>query len=187
LNNPYSASSVAMTDMSGDDTYEPSLFSFSGRIGRVRYLAYTMSFFLIVSLAMGVLVAILTAANPAYRAVAAYLPLLSYIPIIVYTVIAAKRRLNDLDQSGWLSLIILIPLVNFLFGLYLIIARGSEGNNSHGPVPSPNTAATILGALILPLVAIIGILAAVAIPAYQTYAQKSRAAAHAPAPVQAPQ
>lgn len=28
------------------------------------------------------------------------------------------KRLHDLDESGWLSLVMLIPLVNFIFGIY---------------------------------------------------------------------
>ena len=37
--NPYSAPDAAL-DTGQDDLYQPKIFSFSGRIGRMRYLAY---------------------------------------------------------------------------------------------------------------------------------------------------
>ncbi|MEN9868095.1 MAG: hypothetical protein RL748_3685, partial [Pseudomonadota bacterium] len=65
-------------------------------------------------------------------------------------------------------------IVNFLFFLYLIFAPGSAGSNRYGQRSSPNSVILIIGALIAPLM-IVGILAAVAIPAYQNYQAKARA------------
>ncbi len=39
------------------------------------------------------------------------------------------RRWHDFGQSGWWSLVLLIPMVNFFVELYLIFARGNEGKN----------------------------------------------------------
>ncbi|MES2297337.1 MAG: DUF805 domain-containing protein [Pseudomonadota bacterium] len=183
MNNPYSAPGAAMSDVSpGDQTYDPSMFAFSGRIGRVRYLGYSMGLSILMMLAVGVLGAILTMmARTAMREMG-FLVLLVYIPLFAIHIILAKRRLNDLDQSGWLALLVLIPFVNFIFGLYLVFAAGSDGENGYGPAPSKNTTGVILLACTMPIIAVIGILAAIALPAYQTYVNKSRAAAHAQAP-----
>jgi len=51
---------------------------------------------------------------------------------------------------------------------------GTDGPNRFGAPPPPNTTGTIVLALILPLVFVVGIVAAVAIPAYQTYAQRAQ-------------
>lgn len=45
------------------------------------------------------------------------------------------RRLHDLDKSGWWNLIILIPYVDIIFGLYLTFAKGTDGDNKYGQDP----------------------------------------------------
>ncbi len=42
------------------------------------------------------------------------------------------KRLHDLDKSGWLYLLGIIPIVNFFFGIYLIVWKGTEGDNRYG-------------------------------------------------------
>lgn len=49
--------------------------------------------------------------------------------------IQTVKRLHDLNQSGWLSLLQLIPLVNFVFGLYILFSGGTKGSNKFGPDP----------------------------------------------------
>ncbi|MCO5222871.1 MAG: DUF805 domain-containing protein [Thermomicrobiales bacterium] len=46
------------------------------------------------------------------------------------------KRLHDLDKSGWLYLLGIIPIVSFFFALYLIFFKGTEGDNQYG---SPNS------------------------------------------------
>jgi uncharacterized membrane protein YhaH (DUF805 family) len=53
--------------------------------------------------------------------------ILAFIPIV--------RRLHDLDRSGWWALFAFVPLVNFIFGLYLLFKRGTEGPNRYGADP----------------------------------------------------
>ncbi len=45
------------------------------------------------------------------------------------------RRLHDLDKSGWFALIFIIPLIGFLFSLYLMFAKGTDGSNQYGADP----------------------------------------------------
>ncbi|MBQ8418643.1 MAG: DUF805 domain-containing protein, partial [Phascolarctobacterium sp.] len=45
------------------------------------------------------------------------------------------RRCHDLDRSGYWGLLVLIPVVNFFFLLYLLFAKGTEGWNQYGPDP----------------------------------------------------
>ena len=46
--------------------------------------------------------------------------------MITATLTYVKRRLNDLDQSGWWGIMMIIPLLNFFFGLYLVFAPGNK-------------------------------------------------------------
>jgi uncharacterized membrane protein YhaH (DUF805 family)/type II secretory pathway pseudopilin PulG len=45
------------------------------------------------------------------------------------------KRLHDLNKSGWLWLLGLIPLVNFCFGIYLLFGKGTDGSNDYGAPP----------------------------------------------------
>jgi uncharacterized membrane protein YhaH (DUF805 family) len=42
------------------------------------------------------------------------------------------KRLHDLNKSGWLWLLGLIPLVNVFFGIYLLFGKGTEDSNDYG-------------------------------------------------------
>ena len=46
------------------------------------------------------------------------------------------KRLHDLDKTGWLYLLGLVPIVNFFFWIYLIVWKGTEGDNRFG---APNS------------------------------------------------
>ncbi len=162
--------------MSNDATYVPSVFSIEGRIGRLRYLAYTFFSMSVLMFVIGIVAAIAVptlAPTGGLGIMGSILMIVFYLPVIVVSLIIAKRRLNDLNQSGWLSLLLIVPLVNFFFGLYLLFAGGTQGTNNYGLRPSKNSTLVILG-LLLPVV-IIAVLAAVAIPAYQKYSARAKA------------
>ncbi|MHA3048379.1 DUF805 domain-containing protein [Acinetobacter sp. ANC 4639] len=61
-----------------------------------------------------------------------------FILLLLYSyliIIFMIRRLHDLNQSGWMSLLLLIPMLNLLFSLYLVLARGTPHANNYGVVP----------------------------------------------------
>lgn len=45
------------------------------------------------------------------------------------------RRLHDLNKSGWWTLILFIPYINVIFGLYILFAPGTQGYNKYGADP----------------------------------------------------
>lgn len=47
-----------------------------------------------------------------------------------------RRRLHDIDQSSWLTLLLLIPLVNAVFMIALVFIKGTDGPNNFGPPPA---------------------------------------------------
>jgi hypothetical protein len=53
---------------------------------------------------------------------------------------------------------------------------GSRGENRFGPPPPPNTWGVRVLGVILPVIALVGILAAIAIPSYKNYTDRARAA-----------
>lgn len=169
MSNPYAAPEGVMNDLGfvQAEAYEPKLFQTSGRIGRVRYLGYSAALF-----GLSMLVLFVAGFASVFAGVLGVLVMgVAYLVMVVASFVLARRRLNDLDQSGWLAILLFIPLVNILIGLWMMIGRGSDQANRFGPPPAPNTRGAVIAAWCFLLVPLIGIAAAIAIPAYQTYTQ----------------
>ena len=45
------------------------------------------------------------------------------------------RRLHDLGKSGYFAIISLVPVVGFIFSIYLFCAAGQVGSNQYGEDP----------------------------------------------------
>ncbi|MBR0176980.1 MAG: DUF805 domain-containing protein [Bacteroidales bacterium] len=50
------------------------------------------------------------------------------------------RRLHDINKSGWLMLVSLIPLVGWVLLVYWWAQPGERTENQYGPVPTTPTA-----------------------------------------------
>ena len=162
--NPYAApqTNVTVGDRDVEEYGEVRLFGVSGRIGRVRYIAYSIALSLIVFLVAAIVAGIVALADPN---VAIAVGVIGYLAIFVIQFLPAIQRSHDMNVTGWLSLIQLIP-----FGVLVFwFAPGTRGENNYGKQPPPNGVGVILVACILPFVSIVGVLAAIAIPAYQDY------------------
>lgn len=180
MNNPYATPDAVLSEpVANSATYEPKIFSIHGRIGRLRYLAYTFSATFILTFVLGILAAVLLpvlVGEHGGRSVGDLIvvAVLFYIPSILVLSIMMKRRLNDLNRAGWWGLLMLVPFVNAIFSLYLIFGAGTKGPNSYGLPPAKNSILVVIGAVFVPVV--IGILTAIAISAYQQYVQRAKAA-----------
>ena len=174
MNNPYSATTADLSAPAGGDaTYQPRVFAMNGRIGRVRYIAYSMGIMLAllaVSMVLGGVVAVAFGNSPfAFMGIAG----LFYIAYIAAAFILTIRRAHDMGQSGWMSLLMLVPFVS----LWFLFAPGTPTTNQYGPRPVPNTTGTIIAAF-SPIVfgIVVGIVAAIAVPMYPATLMKAAAA-----------
>jgi len=169
--NPYSAPDAAL-DTGQDDLYQPKIISFNGRIGRMRYLAYGIGINILLMAVMIPLAGAVGGASAvmggeAAMSMATMLVIgVFYIATTVLSVMFAKRRLNDLNRSGWWFLLFLIPLVNLVVAIYVLFFPGTDGDNNFGPAPVANSIGVLILAWMVPVIMILGIVAAVAIPQF---------------------
>lgn len=176
--NPFMAPRAVVADVAGgsDEGFAPvAMFSAKGRIGRLRYLAYIMGSYLI----FGLVVAILSlgglalAGTGSSDAGVGTMVILGvvYVAYMAYFVIVTIKRSHDMNWSGWMSLLVLIPFV----GLIWMFKSGSPARNDYGLPPPPNTLGVKVLAWILPAIFVVGIVAAIALPAYQDYTKRAAA------------
>lgn len=166
---------------------EINLLSAQGRLGRVRYIGYSVGIgFLINAVAalVGGLSAVLRGDSEAGGWWAGGVIIILTVAALVISILLAIQRLHDFNASGWWSTLAVAPLANLVFYLVLLIMPGTPGPNRFGNPPPPNTAGVIALALIVPLIAVIGVIAAIAIPAYQDYVERAREADSSSAPPQ---
>jgi uncharacterized membrane protein YhaH (DUF805 family) len=156
--NPYAGPKAAVGE-TADQYQEVKLFSTSGRIGRVRYIAYGLGIYILFGL-LGFLLSM--AIGQAGMWVA-------WLAIMVVGFMLTIQRCHDFNATGWLSLLVLIPLVNLIFWFI----PGTDGENNYGAKTPPNGVLVIIAAFIVPIVAIVGIIAAVSLPAYQEYQKRA--------------
>lgn len=122
------------------------LFSFEGRYNRLRYFLIAVGVSVIGGLA--VLIIGMLFGTPDHAAemaqggvsydvgpVGAVLMILIYIPMIWIGLANSVKRCHDNDWSGWLVLIMLIPVIGFIFALVLLFKKGTAGPNRFGPDP----------------------------------------------------
>jgi len=55
------------------------------------------------------------------------------------TLAVSVRRLHDVGKSGWMRLIIFIPLIGFIWILVLMVSDGNPGENQYGQNPKEVT------------------------------------------------
>ncbi len=170
--NPYAPPRADVADVPAEEAFQPvKIWSARGRVGRLRYLSYQgVAYLLMLVLAFvgGVAGAMLQSPG-----LMVGLMVVGFVPYLVLTVLLTIQRCHDMDWTGWASLLVLIPLVGLLFWF----VPGTPGANRFGGPPPPNgTGVKVLvwGGVVAML--LVGVLAAIALPAYQGYVQRARAA-----------
>ncbi len=162
INNPYSApkTNTIAPSQANDEPQEVKVFTIAGRIGRVRYIGYSIGISILIMM-VGALLSTVTFGIGLG---------LAYVVVVVMQVMLTIQRCHDFNTSGWLALLAFIPLVGLIFWFI----PGTDGANKYGNKTPPNTALSIILACILPAVFVLGIVAAIALPAYQDYVKRAK-------------
>lgn len=189
MNNPspYQPPRSSITPTAPTQFGEIKILSAQGRLGRVRYIGYSVGIGFLVNVfaAMaGGLAAFLEGSGDAIGWLTGGVIVILTVAALTVSILLAIQRLHDFNASGWWSVLIIVPLANLVLYLILLIMPGTQGPNRFGNPPPPNTLGVILLALILPLIFVVGIIAAIAIPAYMDYVERAREATPDSAPLQ---
>jgi len=169
--NPYAAPRAPVSDVAAAGSTQPvRVWPPDGRIGRLRYLAWSIAGSLVLMLAFGILGAVAGVLN--VPSLLMLMPTLGVVAYIVFAIVLTIQRCHDLNWSGWLSVLSLVPLVNLVF----LFVPGTRGDNRFGAPPVANTLAVKILASLMVVFFLLGIAAAIALPAYQQYVLRAKAA-----------
>src|SRR4249920_437300 len=138
--NPYAKPTAAVAEVA-EQYQEVKVFSTSGRIGRVRYIAYGVGIYLLFGILGALLGYVIGNAGM----------VIAWIAIMVVGFMLTIQRCHDFNTTGWLSLLILVPLVNLIFWFI----PGTDGDNDYGAKTPPNGVGVIIGACIIPIVFVV--------------------------------
>ena len=133
---PY-ASPLAMAAEDDNEVGELNIWGVNGRIGRMRYVAWTMVF----SLALLPVMLICALAFKISPWLGGLLGIVALIAAMVIGIQISVKRLHDIGWSGWLLLIALVPLVGSIFQILIFVMPGSQGSNLYGAPPPENSQA----------------------------------------------
>jgi uncharacterized membrane protein YhaH (DUF805 family) len=156
------------------------VFTTDGRIGRLRYLAWSMTMFLVGAPIIAIFAISLTAAlgtatdgGGTFAVIGGLLGVLGLIGLAVVSVMIGVQRLHDIGWSGWLILLNLVPAIGSVFALLMFLIPGSTEANRYGPPPPPNsTAVNVMASLCLILI-VGGFLSAFLVPGYFAFLEST--------------
>ncbi|WP_336167254.1 DUF805 domain-containing protein [Acinetobacter sp. 161(2023)] len=160
-------------------TQQDSPFKANGRFGRLSYAAWTLLFSFVIVIAIIIIAFTFGLTNKdltGHSTAGMILIGIVYIVCIYFNFIFTIRRLHDRNNTGWLSLLMLIPVVNFIFMIYLFAAKGTEGTNDYGPQRPTLGWERVLGwiyIVLIPLAFVFAIVATIMAPTYEGYVEKS--------------
>ncbi|MDY7562144.1 DUF805 domain-containing protein [Pseudomonas sp. 10B1] len=116
---------------------ELKVFTVRGRIGRLRYLAWTF----VLMTAIGVATAICAALMTSSLIAGGLFTTIAVVAFFIISVQIGAQRLHDAGWSAWLLLLNLVPFVGALFPILMIVVPGNTGPNQFGAPQPPNSKA----------------------------------------------
>lgn len=112
------------------------LFAFKGRRNRKSYFLYSLASlgaYIVLGIVNGIGTIGLESGNE-MEAMTYIIPaLIGMIVVAVSNLAVAGQRSRDFGFSGWSALLLVIPLVNFLFTCALWFVPSDVGDNKYGP------------------------------------------------------
>ena len=102
---------------------------FTGRASRKEFWM-----FVLVNMVISIIFSILTRI-PFIRVIFWIVFILFSLAVLLPGITLGIRRLHDINLSGWLMLLCLIPVVNVIFVFLLCVIEGNQYDNQYGATP----------------------------------------------------
>lgn len=114
-------------------------FSFNGRIRRIEYflsgIICAIVAWIAILLGVGTFFLGASSGSAAGSTLGLIIGIMAIIGAIWFSLAQGVKRLHDLNKSGWMFLLCYIPVVGWIFALYILFADGTVGPNQYGPDP----------------------------------------------------
>jgi len=101
------------------------LFNPDGRISRSQYFTTTV----LLGLGIAVITLLLFFASPILAMTLGYILSMTYFAS--YLILSIKRS-HDIGKSGWIVILLFIPIISLFSSLYLFLAKGQIDINKYG-------------------------------------------------------
>lgn len=145
MNNPYHAPSADLApDHANVVTYDPSVLSTAGRIGRLRFISY--SFWLGMAASIGLSIAMSVLGNEFTVRHSMLFGWITIAGMLAIGTVYGIRRLHDMGFSGWWAVMCMVPPLSILLWFALACFRGDSLANRYGPPALKNRWPAITGA-----------------------------------------
>ena len=108
---------------------------FSGRASRSEYWFFYLSF-VVAAMGMLVLTVVSVFVLDALAGLMGMLTMVTYLGFFLPMLSVTVRRLHDLGKSGWMFLVVLIPIVGGILLLVWFVSDGQPHDNAYGAVPT---------------------------------------------------
>lgn len=158
---PYSATTASTLARGFAAVQEdlPPIFAFDllGRLNRVRYLVYGMVMQTALAIAGFMMIGSLFTSlfgGGGFPIILSLLFLALLLAMMFFGIRFSVLRLHDMGYTGWLVLLIFVPVIGWMAGIWFMIWPGSKEENLYGLPNPPNSGvhyAILIGALVLTL------------------------------------
>ncbi|TVR39932.1 MAG: DUF805 domain-containing protein [Cryomorphaceae bacterium] len=106
--------------------------TFTGRARRKEYWMYVL-FYILFSIGVNIIDNVLGTTDP--ESGVGYLGGLYSLALLIPSLAVGARRLHDTGKTGWLMLLVLIPVIGWIVLLIFFIQDSQPGENKYGPNP----------------------------------------------------
>jgi uncharacterized membrane protein YhaH (DUF805 family) len=108
------------------------LFSLKGRASRQ---TYWLSYLMLICLNAVIIGQVLGGEEASFGEIAAIIGPIVIVGTIYSNLAVTVKRLHDVGYSGFLSVAMFVPLINFFFTIWVGILPGTAGPNAYGDMP----------------------------------------------------
>lgn len=120
-----------------DTGIKENFFQWRGRLNRARYINRTLVLIAAGTSLYMLMVALFAATGgeeDTFLVIYA-MSMLLCLPITIASYMLMIRRLHDIGLSGFFLLLSFIPIVSLGFFIYILVKKGTEGDNAYGSDP----------------------------------------------------